>query len=72
MIEEIMKHFGRNHLMLDMSSQGLFTAARAPNESCYILQDQSITFNKKMAKIRDKIGREAYRINIFQVPHFKI
>jgi hypothetical protein len=72
MIEEFMKYFGRNHLMLDMSAEKLFAAGRTLNESYDMLQDHSITFNKKMCEIRDKTRKETYRINIFRVSHFKV
>jgi hypothetical protein len=67
-----MKYFARNHLTLDMSLQELYAAGRAPRENYYILQDQSVTLNKKMHKLRDETRRRNYRINIFQVPHFKV
>jgi hypothetical protein len=55
-----------------MALQGLCTAGRTPRENYFMLQDQSIAFNKKMQKLRDDTRRRAYRINIFQASHFKV
>jgi hypothetical protein len=72
MIEEHMNYFARNHFSLDMTLQGLYSAGRAPRENYFILQEQSYTFNKKVKELRDDTRRNAYRINIFQVPRFKV
>jgi hypothetical protein len=72
MIEELFNYFARNHLSLDMTLQGLYRAGRAPRENYFMLQEQSVTFSKKMKKLRHDTRRNAYRINIFQVSHFKV
>jgi hypothetical protein len=71
MIEEELRHLARFHLKLDLSAQGEFDAFKKPNEGLYEIKNYDDTFKRRMRRFKNDTSRSVYRLNLFQVPHFK-